>query len=88
MWWIVAWLGPHRARNACPGPKSEEWAMVIGLMDQNIVQAVFPIAMGSMWAGLLEFRQQMWWIVALLVPIGPGIVVLAEQMCAWQWARS
>jgi hypothetical protein len=37
-----------------------------GLVDQSIVQAVFPMDMGSKWAGLLESRQPMWWIVALL----------------------
>ena len=44
--------------------------------------------MGSKGVVPLEFSWLMWWIDALLGPTGPGLHVLAEKVCAWQWTWS
>ena len=60
------------------GPRVRSGLRIVVTWTETIVQAVFPMDMGSKWVGLLEYRQQMWWIVVLLSPTGPGILFFGQ----------
>lgn len=73
------------------GPLVLKWWKVAwcGLPWQGmLVRGPEAMGMGSKGVVPLEFSWLMRWIVALLGPTGPGMHILAEQVCTWQWAGS